>query len=144
MKLLRKLYVFIAVAVVFSSLSMLSFAKEKEEVPAESIALDLKKAVIGEGQKLRLHATLSPADSTDKITWTSKDPSVATMSKKGLVKADGKLYYFGNNGAAVTGWKTIGGKKYFFSPSAGGAAATASWMINGKIYQFGSDGVLKE
>ncbi|MBQ3391925.1 MAG: amidase domain-containing protein [Lachnospiraceae bacterium] len=64
--------------------------------------------------------------------------------EKGLVKADGKLYYFGNNGAAVTGWKTIGGKKYFFSPSAGGAAATTSWMINGKIYQFGSDGVLKE
>ena len=89
MKLLRKLYVFIAVAVVFSSLSMLSFAKEKEEVPAESITLDLKKAVIGEGQKLRLHATLSPSDSTDKITWTSKDPSVATVSKKGLVKAVG-------------------------------------------------------
>ena len=41
-----------------------------------------------------------------------------------------------------TGWVTIGSKKYFFSPSAGGRAATGNWEIGSKTYYFNSDGVL--
>ena len=51
-------------------------------------------------------------------------------------------YYFDSHGKKTLGWVTVGGKKYFFSPSAGGRAATGYWDINNKIYYFNSEGVL--
>ena len=60
----------------------------------------------------------------------------------GLVKIDGMNYYFDSQGQMKTGWVTIGSKKYFFSPSAGGRAATGNWEIGSKTYYFNSDGVL--
>ena len=62
--------------------------------------------------------------------------------KTGLCTIDGMKYYFGSQGQMTLGWITTGGKKYFFSPSAGGRAATGSWQINGKTYNFNSEGVL--
>ena len=62
--------------------------------------------------------------------------------KTGLCSIDGMKYYFGSQGQMTLGWITTGGKKYFFSPSAGGRAATGSWQINGKTYNFNSEGVL--
>ena len=60
----------------------------------------------------------------------------------GLVKIDGLKYYFDSQGHMTLGWVTVGGKKYFFSPSAEGRAATGSWLINGRTYNFNSEGVL--
>ena len=51
-------------------------------------------------------------------------------------------YYVDSQGQMTLGWVTVGGKKYFFSPSAGGRAATGYWDINNKIYYFNSEGVL--
>ena len=62
--------------------------------------------------------------------------------KTGLCTIDGMKYYFGSQGQMTLGWITTGGRKYFFSPSAGGRAATGSWKINGKTYNFNSEGVL--
>ena len=62
--------------------------------------------------------------------------------KTGLCTIDGMKYYFGSQGQMTLGWITTGGKKYFFSPSAGGRAATGSWQINGRTYNFNSEGVL--
>ena len=62
--------------------------------------------------------------------------------KTGLCTIDGMKYYFGSQGQMTLGWITTSGRKYFFSPSAGGRAATGSWKINGKTYNFNSEGVL--
>ena len=62
--------------------------------------------------------------------------------KTGLCTIDGMKYYFGSSGQKTLGWVTTGGKKYFFSPSAGGRAATGSWQINGRTFNFNSEGVL--
>jgi glucan-binding YG repeat protein len=64
------------------------------------------------------------------------------MMETGLTVIDGMKYYFGSQGQMTLGWVTVGGKKYFFSPSAGGRAATGSWLINGRTYNFNSEGVL--
>ena len=60
----------------------------------------------------------------------------------GIAKIDGMKYNFGSQGHMTLGWATVGGKKYFFSPSAGGRAATGTWLINGRYYNFNSEGVL--
>ena len=62
----------------------------------------------------------------------------------GLTKIDGMNYYFDSQGQMTLGWVTVGGRKYFFSPSAGGRAATGYWDINGRIYYFNSEGVLQD
>ncbi|MBH9834751.1 peptidase C80, partial [Clostridioides difficile] len=53
----------------------------------------------------------------------------------------GKIYYFGNNSKAVTGWQTINGKVYYFMPDTAMAAAGGLFEIDGVIYFFGVDGV---
>ena len=64
------------------------------------------------------------------------------VMQTGLKKIDGMKYYFDSQGRKTLGWVTVGGKKYFFSPSAGGRAATGYWDINNVIYYFNSEGVL--
>ncbi|HDA5291954.1 TPA: glycosylating toxin TcdA, partial [Clostridioides difficile] len=53
----------------------------------------------------------------------------------------GKIYYFGNNSKAVTGWQTINSKVYYFMPDTAMAAAGGLFEIDGVIYFFGVDGV---
>ena len=62
-------------------------AKEKKKIKAKKVTLNIKKTMIGAGQKLRLEATVKPANSTDKIKWSSSNTEIATVSQKGLVKA---------------------------------------------------------
>lgn len=54
--------------------------------------------------------------------------------KQGWIKEDGKLFYY-VDGKAVKGWKTIEGKKYFFSRK-DSAALTGLVYINGSRYYF--------
>ena len=59
----------------------------KKYVSVTGIALDKTKAEMAEGETLKLTATISPDDATDKtITWTSSNESVATV-KSGTVTA---------------------------------------------------------
>lgn len=56
-------------------------------IPVSSITLDYTSAVLDEGEKLQLAATVLPDDATDKtVTWTSSDTQVATV-ENGLVTA---------------------------------------------------------
>ena len=51
-------------------------------------------------------------------------------------------YYLSpTDGALVSGWQTIDGKKYYFD--ADNKMVTGKQTIDGKSYTFGSDGVLK-
>ena len=53
----------------------------KKYVSVTGIALDKTKAEMAEGETLKLTATISPDDATDKtITWTSSNESVATVN----------------------------------------------------------------
>ena len=59
----------------------------KKYVSVTGIALDKTKAEMAECETLKLTATISPDDATDKtITWTSSNESVATV-KNGTVTA---------------------------------------------------------
>ena len=46
---------------------------------------DLQRLI--KGKRLQLEATLYPEDAASKLTWTSSREDIATVSKKGLVKA---------------------------------------------------------
>ena len=55
--------------------------------PVTSVTLDKTSASLKVGEKVLLTATVGPRDATDKtVTWSSSDPSVATVSD-GLVTA---------------------------------------------------------
>ena len=59
----------------------------KKYVSVTGIALDKTKAEMAEGETLKLTATISPDNATDKtITWTSSNESVVTV-KDGTVTA---------------------------------------------------------
>ena len=59
----------------------------------------------------------------------------------GLQNYKGGLYYFTTKGMH-TGWKTIKGMKFYFSPSSGKAYKGRTYTINGKKYRFSSGGQL--
>ena len=59
----------------------------------------------------------------------------------GLQNYKGGLYYFTTKGMH-TGWKTIKGMKFYFSPSSGRAYKGRTYTINGKKYRFSSGGQL--
>ena len=57
-------------------------------VPVTGVSLDRSSAEIIKGESITLTATVSPSNATDKnVIWTSSDPSVATVSQSGVVKA---------------------------------------------------------
>lgn len=67
-------------------------AKCKVSVEREikSLKLNKSKANLKAGQTLTLKATVSPSNATNKkITWTSSNKKVATVSSKGVIKAVG-------------------------------------------------------
>ena len=58
------------------------------KVPVKDIKLDKTKNTLNVGEEFRLTHELVPADATNKkVTWESTDPSVATVSDQGDVKA---------------------------------------------------------
>ena len=72
-------------------------------VPAKSIVLNCKTLSLNIGASERLQPTLSPADSTDSISWSSSDPAIATVSTNGTVTAKAK-------GTAIITAKTESGE----------------------------------
>lgn len=72
-------------------------------VPATSVKLNVTDVTINKGKSYSLKATMSPSTTTDKLTWSSSNTSVATVNSKGAVKAVGK-------GIATITAKTTSGK----------------------------------
>ena len=54
---------------------------------ATSIALNKPEATLEAGSQEQLTATVLPSDAEQTVTWTSSDPSVASVDKSGLVTA---------------------------------------------------------
>lgn len=61
----------------------------------------------------------------------------------GWLKRNGSTYYFDDKGRMVHGWITIAGKKNYFDP-ASGERYTGVRVIDGKTYNFGTDGITVE
>lgn len=60
---------------------------EEKQIRITSIVLKEKDRTINVGASLQLHATITPANATNKtIIWTTSDRSIATVSNSGLVK----------------------------------------------------------
>ena len=65
-------------------------AKIPFRILPKSVAITQGKAAkLITGEKLALAAKLTPADAQATLTWTSSDPKVATVTNKGVVKAEG-------------------------------------------------------
>ena len=61
---------------------------EAKAVAVESVSLDKSELSLEVGEEATLTATVSPADATDKeVSWSSSDPSVATVDEGGKVVA---------------------------------------------------------
>ena len=57
-------------------------------VPVESVTLNKTSMELYEGETATLHATVSPWNATDQtVTWTSSNPSVASVDQNGKVTA---------------------------------------------------------
>ena len=64
------------------------FTIAEDDVAVSSISLNKTSTSIEKGNTETLTATISPAEATDKsVTWTSSDPSVATVDASGVVTA---------------------------------------------------------
>ena len=73
--------------------------KLKVIIPVTGVTLDRTDASIIVGGTTTLTATVEPSNATDKtVTWTSSEPSVATVSDKGVVTGVGT----GNANISVT------------------------------------------
>lgn len=57
----------------------------KKKVDATGISLSPKAVTIAEKETVQLTATLTPADSTSKITWSSGNTAIATVDANGKV-----------------------------------------------------------
>lgn len=62
-----------------------------ELIPLTGLELDHSEYVLADAEPLKLNATLTPENATGvEVTWETSDPEVATVSKIGVVKTQGK------------------------------------------------------
>lgn len=85
----------------------------------------------------------SNTSSSSSQSSTSPKSTSTSTGKNGLIKENGKTYYYKND-KKQTGWQTISGKKYYFSTK-DGAMLTGVQKIGNKYYLLDSStGVLKD
>ena len=58
--------------------------------PSEGVSVSPKKTAVYVGKTKQLKAVLGTKDSNDPVFWSSDNPSVATVSSKGVVKGTGQ------------------------------------------------------
>ena len=75
------------------------------KVPAKKLKLVSKDVTIPKSYQWKLTAKVTPSNSTDKVSYSSSNKKVATVSKKGLVKSKKK------RGKTTITVKTSSGKK---------------------------------
>lgn len=56
-------------------------------IPATKLTLNTKKVYIVKGKKLTVKGVMTPANTTDKIKWTTANKKIATVTSKGKIKA---------------------------------------------------------
>ncbi len=84
-------------------------AQKTKTVNAKSIKLNLAKATLGVGETLKLTATVSPSNTTNKkVTYSSSNKAVASVSSAGKITAR-------KTGTAKITAKTANGKKAVFA-----------------------------
>lgn len=83
-----------------------SSLKDGKRIDADSITLSITEVTLAYGKSATPKVTLSPSKNTEKITWSSSDDSVASVSQSGVIKATGK-------GTAVITAQTRNGIKAF-------------------------------
>lgn len=57
------------------------------KIPATKVAMSSAKLYVVKGKSVSLKATMTPSNTTDKITWKSGSTKIATVSKTGKIKA---------------------------------------------------------
>jgi uncharacterized protein YjdB len=75
-----------------------------KKVNVKKLVLNKKRVTLKKGKKYNLTVTLNPVTATNKITWSSSNKKVATVTSKGVVKAKKK-------GKATITVKSSNGKK---------------------------------
>ena len=71
----------------FVQISKIEYYKATADVPATAIALDQTTLELEQYKYTPLVATLTPANATTTVVWTSSNEKVATVSEKGIVSA---------------------------------------------------------
>ncbi len=79
-----------------------------EAIPSTSVALATKEYTLVKGETLVLHPIVTPANSTDTISWTSGNENIATVDATGLVNAKA-------TGLVAMKCTTSSGKSYSFN-----------------------------
>ena len=102
------------------------FTIAEDDVDVTGISLNKPSTSIEEGKTETLTATISPAEATDKsVTWTSSDPSVATVDESGVVTAvavgNATITAEASNGLTATCTVTVTAAVQLSSLNAGGA-----------------------
>ena len=87
---------------------------------AKKVTISKKKLSLKEGKSVTLKAKVSPSGAAQKVTWISSDPSVASVSAKGKVKAksDGIVTVMartGNGKLAACEVTVIGKNRKFYN-----------------------------
>jgi hypothetical protein len=74
---------------------------KKKTVSTKSISLNKTKITIKKNKKYTLKATVKPKNSTQKVTWSSSNKKIATVSSKGVVtaKKKGTVYITAKSGS---------------------------------------------
>lgn len=62
-----------------------SSSGQNTAVPVTKIKLNTGKIIIGKGEKIALSYTVSPSQTTDKLSYHSSSPSVASVNSRGVV-----------------------------------------------------------
>ncbi len=101
--------------------------------PATGIALDKNSLLMGVGDSGTLSATINPSNASDKtVTWTSSDPSVATVDNNGTVmaKAEGTTTITASthNGLTAQCMVTVDNNYHMVSFSANGGSGEPSFI----------------
>ena len=73
-----------------SNSSLSSDMKVVKKIPATKIKLSKTKLSLKKGKSYKFKATVTPKQSTDKLTWKSSNKKIVTVNSKGLVKAKKK------------------------------------------------------
>lgn len=87
-----------------------------KQVAAENMTADNTSVTINKGDTVKLNVTVAPANTTEKVLWTSSDEKIAVVSKTGIVKG----IEAGN--AKITA--ALGDKKVEFAVTVKGSGST--------------------
>ncbi len=64
---------------------------ENERIPCTSLAIDAAELSLTEqGQSVQLHTSVLPADTTDRIIFSSNQPTIISVTQEGIVTAKGE------------------------------------------------------